>query len=53
MLNNSLERTQPQRGFMYDEDMLRRSARSRYTAEAMNLCGMLPSIIAGCEPLKL
>ena len=28
--NNSLERTQPQRGFMYDVAVLRRSARSRY-----------------------
>jgi len=27
MPNNSLERTQPQRDFMYDVDMLRRSAR--------------------------
>ena len=27
--NNSLERTQPQRGFMYDVDTLRRSARGR------------------------
>jgi len=30
--NNSLERTQPQRDFMYDVAMLRRSARSRYAA---------------------
>jgi hypothetical protein len=29
MPNNSLERTQPQRGFMYDVAVLRRSARSR------------------------
>jgi len=28
--NNSLERTQPQRGFMYDVAVLRRSARGRY-----------------------
>ena len=28
--NNSLERTQPQRGFMYDVALLRRSARGRY-----------------------
>jgi len=27
--NNSLERTQPQRGLMYDVVVLRRSARSR------------------------
>jgi len=27
--NNSLERTQPQQGFMYDLAVLRRSARSR------------------------
>ena len=27
--NNSLERTQPQRGLMYDVAVLRRSARSR------------------------
>jgi hypothetical protein len=27
--NNSLERTQPQRDFMYDVGMLRRSVRSR------------------------
>jgi hypothetical protein len=27
--NNSLERTQPQREFMYDVAMLRRSARGR------------------------
>ena len=27
--NHSLERTQPQRGFMYEVVMLRRSARSR------------------------
>jgi len=27
--NNSLERTQPQRGFMYDVAVLRRSARAR------------------------
>ena len=27
--NNSLERTQPQCDFMYDVDMLRRSARDR------------------------
>jgi hypothetical protein len=27
--NNSLERTQPQRGFKYDVAVLRRSARSR------------------------
>jgi len=30
--NNSLERTQPQRGFMYDVAMLRRSARGRWEA---------------------
>ena len=30
--NISLERTQPQRGFMCDVEMLRRSARSRYHA---------------------
>ena len=30
--NNSLERTQPQRDFMYDVSMLRRSARGRYAA---------------------
>ena len=29
--NNSLERTQPQRDFMYDVAVLRRSARGRYT----------------------
>jgi hypothetical protein len=29
MPNNSLERTQPQRDFMYDVAVLRRSARSR------------------------
>src|SRR3989304_4680764 len=28
--NNSLERTQPRRGLMYDVAMLRRSARGRY-----------------------
>ena len=28
--NNSLERTQPQRGFMYDVAVLRRSARGRW-----------------------
>jgi hypothetical protein len=28
--NNSLERTQPQRDFMYDVAVLRRSARGRY-----------------------
>jgi len=27
--NNSLQRTQPQRGFMYDVAVLRRSARGR------------------------
>jgi len=32
LANNSLERTQPQRGFMYDVAMLRRSARSRWAA---------------------
>jgi len=30
--NNSLERTQPQRDFMYDFALLRRSARSRWAA---------------------
>jgi hypothetical protein len=30
--NNSLERTQPQRGFMYDVAVLRRLVRSRYAA---------------------
>jgi len=30
LANNSLERTQPQRDFMYDVAVLRRSARSRY-----------------------
>jgi len=30
--NNSLERTQPQRDFMYDVALLRRSARSRWAA---------------------
>jgi hypothetical protein len=30
--NNSLERTQPQREFMYDVEMLRRSARGRWAA---------------------
>ena len=33
MPNNSLERTQPQRGFMYHVAMLRRSARGRYAAD--------------------
>jgi hypothetical protein len=28
--NNSLERTQPQRDFMYDVEVLRRSARGRW-----------------------
>ena len=31
--NNSLERTQPQRGFKYDVAVLRRSARGRYPAK--------------------
>jgi len=30
--NNSLERTQPERGFKYDVGVLRRSARGRYAA---------------------
>jgi len=30
--NNSLERTQPQRDFMYDVAVLRRSARGRWAA---------------------
>ena len=30
--NNSLERTQPQRYFMYDVAVLRRSARGRHAA---------------------
>jgi hypothetical protein len=30
LANNSLERTQPERDFMCDVEMLRRSARSRY-----------------------
>jgi hypothetical protein len=30
--NNSLERTQPQRGFMYDVAVLRGSARGRWAA---------------------
>ena len=30
--NNSLERTQPQRDFMYDGAVLRRSARGRWAA---------------------
>ena len=30
-----------------------RSARGRYAAEAMELCDMVPSIIVGCELLKL
>ena len=37
--NNSLERTQPQRDFMYDGAMLRRSARSRsahFSCESRN-----------------
>ena len=32
--NNSLERTQPQRGFKYDVAVLRRSARGRYPPSA-------------------
>ncbi len=34
---NSLERTQPQREFMYDVAMLRRSARSRYAAVLVSI----------------
>jgi len=34
--NNSLERTQPQRGFMYDVAVLRRSARGRWAAIAVS-----------------
>jgi hypothetical protein len=35
MPNNSLERTQPQREFMYDVAVLRRSARSRSAAPSL------------------
>jgi hypothetical protein len=38
MPNNSLERTQPERDFMYDVAVLRRSARGRY-AEFGSLAG--------------
>jgi hypothetical protein len=34
MANNSLERTQPQRDFMYEVAVLRRSARGRSAAPA-------------------
>ena len=39
MPNNSLERTQPQRGFMYDVAVLRRSARGRSAAAVSLLLG--------------
>ena len=37
--NNSLERTQPQRDFMYDVAELRRSARSRWAALLSKVVG--------------
>jgi hypothetical protein len=39
MPNNSLERTQPQRDFMYDVAVLRRSARGRYAALSIAMVG--------------
>ena len=52
--NHSLERTQPQRDFMYDVEVLRRSARGRYGAKRIHDCpsrsGYALARIIACQP---